>query len=431
MNINFSLDESKYYDYQLDLINRTEQYVYVEAAPQIGKTVALLAYIILRALSQGPSKNHWWVAPAQKQANDAFEKCKSYIYDANLPSKSYNIKLAEKSIEFIGAGKIYFLTCENIYTLTGITVHTLVLDEAAFSRAEAWGWLLSRTAQTQAPVRCISNVAGKNNWYYKKCREAEQRMKDGDPNIFYKKLTVDEAIRVGIQSKEFIEILSKEYSKSVFNQIYYCIAIDEHESVFDYSSIMQSIIQKPEIFDVSIFAIDLGKKQDYTVITGLNWRKELVYYKRFKLPWIETEEIIKSLPDDVPIIIDQTGIGDPVFEHISSEKENVYGFIFSSKSKSKLVDSLVLSFNDGTLKILEQYSKEIINELMNFQLSLTLKQNLHYEAKAGYHDDIVMSLGMAALHFNDFVDIATPIVTAHNINVKPEQMTIDQFFAGK
>lgn len=138
----------------------------------------------------------------------------------------------------------------------------------------------------------------------------------------------------------------------------------------------------------------MGKHNDYTVITGLDNEGAMSYFDRFKLPWALTIEKIKALPAYCQKIVDSTGVGDAVYEQLSTTCQNITGFKFTSTSKPQIVMELVKNLELGKIKVNEVTA----NEMMVFEYKIQPSGHIKYEAQSGFHDDTVMSLAMANHH---------------------------------
>lgn len=93
------------------------------------------------------------------------------------------------------------------------------------------------------------------------------------------------------------------------------------------------------------------------------------------------------------IIMDSTGVGDPLFEQVKKLGYSVEGFNFTNTSKQQLIENLSVFLEQQRISF--PYIPELIHELELFQYELTRAGNVRYSAPQGYHDDCVMSLALA------------------------------------
>jgi hypothetical protein len=138
------------------------------------------------------------------------------------------------------------------------------------------------------------------------------------------------------------------------------------------------------------FGIDLAKSVDYTAIIGLDEHRQVCYFDRFQLPWRETIQRIKALPN-VPMKIDSTGVGDPIVEEIQLTGQNVSGFKFNQTTKQQLMEGLAAVIQQRKIAFPEGL---IQSELENFTFEYT-RTGVKYTAPTGLHDDCVCALALA------------------------------------
>ena len=93
------------------------------------------------------------------------------------------------------------------------------------------------------------------------------------------------------------------------------------------------------------------------------------------------------------VLMDSTGVGDPLLEQIKRMGVAVEGYEFTATSKQQLVEHLSVQIEQEAISF--PPIKEIIHELEIFQYEITRAGNIRYSAPQGYHDDCVMSLALA------------------------------------
>ena len=143
--------------------------------------------------------------------------------------------------------------------------------------------------------------------------------------------------------------------------------------------------------------VDLAKYIDFTVITVLNEQNQLVYFDRFQqLDWVFQKKMIKQVADiyKANVVLDSTGLGDPIFDDLSRTGMNVLSYKITIQSKKELIENLSLMIQQQ--KITFPDIPELINELKIFGYK-QLERGFQYSAPEGYHDDCVISLALAAI----------------------------------
>jgi len=94
------------------------------------------------------------------------------------------------------------------------------------------------------------------------------------------------------------------------------------------------------------------------------------------------------------LLIDSTGIGDPIFDDLQRTGIRVSGYKFTNASKADLIENLSMMIEQQ--KISYPNIPELINELKLYGYETTKGGTVRYGAPQGYHDDIVIALALAA-----------------------------------
>ncbi len=185
-----------------------------------------------------------------------------------------------------------------------------------------------------------------------------------------------------------------------------------------------------------IFGVDLGQARDYTAICILERFEELTGEAakgrwttavRYAMPHLERQplgtsypdiierlkDLIARLPDHERLkrVVDRTCPGRPVVDLMRKEKLSVIpvtitaggsvtGSVFSGYNvpKRELVSNLAIIFQAGRLKISRKLPEaaQLVEELQNFKMKITLAGNDTYEAwRESDHDDLVLAAAMA------------------------------------
>jgi hypothetical protein len=91
--------------------------------------------------------------------------------------------------------------------------------------------------------------------------------------------------------------------------------------------------------------------------------------------------------------LDATGVGDPVYDRLNRAGLNVSPVKITMPVKTHLVESLIFAIEKREITF--PHLPEIVHELSIFEAKKTPKGHVQYNAPAGYHDDVVMSMALA------------------------------------
>ena len=303
-----------------------------------------------------------------------------------LPLEIYTKNESDLVINFITGGSIRFFTGERLDNLRGLKFHLAVIDEASFIPNLEDGWLNSiRPTLTDYKGRAIflSTPRGKN-YFYSLYSKAEPDWQS------FKFTTYDNPY---IDPNE-IDDARKQLPEVVFEQEYMANPAENAANPFG-TQFIRNCIHPVSTMPVVAFGIDLAKSVDWTVIIGLDENGNVAYFDRFQMDWHNTKQNIIRLPK-CPILVDSTGVGDPILEDLQREGVMIQGLKFTSTSKQQLMEGLQAAIHQGKIG----YPDGIITqelEIFEYQYGAT---GVKYSAPSGYHDDAVISLALAWQNFS-------------------------------
>ena len=360
---------------QQKILDSQSRFRVVMAGRRFGKSELSQIEIIINSL-QG--RNVAYITPTYQLARVFFEQLIKVVpFESNK---------SELSIKFPNDGSVEFFTGERLDNLRGRKFHLVVIDEASFIPNLEDGWLNSiRPTLTDYKGRAlfISTPKGKN-FFYSLC------LKSGEPDWESFKFTTYDNPYI---DKTEIDDARLQLPEVVFEQEYMANPAENAANPFGSMYIRQctfEVSQEPPI----AFGIDLAKSVDFTVIIGLDRNGSVCHFDRFQKDWRQTKQVINNLPR-VPILMDSTGVGDPIFEDLQRDGLNVQGYKFTSTSKQQLMEGLSSAIQQRRITFPQG---KITEELEVFEYQYTAF-GVKYSAPQGFHDDCVMALGLAWHHY--------------------------------
>jgi hypothetical protein len=130
---------------------------------------------------------------------------------------------------------------------------------------------------------------------------------------------------------------------------------------------------------------------DWNVTVGLDAQGRTALFDRWQGPWELTEQRVLSNLGRARMLVDSTGVGDPIVERLQKGRTNVQGFKFTALTKQQPLEGLAgaihrreITYPDGP----------IVHELEAFQYEYSAS-GVRYSAPSGVHDDCVMALALA------------------------------------
>ena len=361
---------------QKKILDADKRFIVIMCGRRFGKSELSQILIIKEALKGG---NVAYITPTYGLAQVFFERLTKV-----LPFKSNISKL---KIYCPNEGSIEFFTGERLDNLRGRKFHLVIVDEAAFIPDLEDGWNNSiRPTLTDYEGKAVflSTPRGKNFFYSLFMKQGENDWQS------FKFSTYDNP---HINPRE-IDEARIQLPEVVFEQEYMANPSENSANPFG-NAFIKRCVKPISAQPIVCYGIDLAKSVDYTVIIGLDKDGNVAYFDRFQMDWHNTKETIKRLPP-APIVVDSTGVGDPILEDLLREGVNIEGLKFTSQSKQQLMEGLASAIQQGRIGFPEGV---IVDELDVFEYQFTA-HGVRYSAPSGFHDDTVMALALAWQNHN-------------------------------
>lgn len=200
--------------------------------------------------------------------------------------------------------------------------------------------------------------------------------------------------------RALIDKLASDYPEHVRQQEIYGEFMSDKGSVFRFikEAIDDSLKQLPHwaVDRKYYMGVDLAKHVDWTVIIIIDDQGKMVYYNRFnKLDWEYQQKVIIEAAKlfRAKVLIDSTGVGDPIFDALKSKGLVLDGFKITNESKKHLIEGLMLAFETMKIKIFDD--PILRDELRLFGYDISPSGTLRYSAPEGHHDDCVIALALS------------------------------------
>lgn len=321
-----------------------------------------------------------WVSPIYKQCKKVFdEMCLAFAGTGLIETNQSDLV-----IKLPNGSTIQFFSAERYDNIRGFTFDYLVCDEFAFMAEQAWTEVLRATVLVKGKkVLLISTPRGKNHFY-------NMFNLDGvNPQYKSFKMTSYD----GLASKDEIDGAKETLPEWVFRQEYLAEFVSGGQDLFT----NVTINNEPETGGRYYVGIDLGRADDYTVLTILNQRGQEVYCNRWRHDtWANiTNTVISKLNEYKPYgYVEVNSIGDVVFEQLKSAYKDIYPFVTTNKSKNDIIEALIVANQNKEFSIQDRDWLKKEFEVFTYQYNHSTR-SVKYSAPIGFHDDGVMSCALA------------------------------------
>jgi hypothetical protein len=199
----------------------------------------------------------------------------------------------------------------------------------------------------------------------------------------------------------------KSMPQAVIQQEIYAEFLEDTGVVFrGTKEVMTAQAQEPIKGHMYVMGVDLAKVQDFTVITVYDrFNNNQVYQDRFNtLDWNLQKKKIKEINrkyNNALIVLDATGLGDPIADDLIRDNLPVEPYKLTNESKKELIEKLIIWIEQKKFSMLPL--QETLAEFSSFTYDVTNRGRITYNAPTGFHDDIVISHGLAIWGLNPAV----------------------------
>lgn len=213
----------------------------------------------------------------------------------------------------------------------------------------------------------------------------------------------------GILTSEQLEEARLTMTEAMYRQEILCEFLDDEGTVF--RNIRGSATATPkDVEDGSVYVmgVDLAKYEDWTVVSVVDrTTNEEVYRDRFQqLEWPFQRAKIKAISDkylNALIVIDATGVGDPVVDDLMRMGLPVKPIKLTNTNKKEMIEKLSIWMQQGYFKFIPD--ENCILELENFSYEMLPSGRVRYTAPEGYHDDEVIAKALAVSELTQKVPV--------------------------
>jgi hypothetical protein len=361
--------------------NEPYKYYVLNIGRQFGKSLLGLNQA-LHWFFNIPNCKIGWVSPVYKQCKKVFKDIDNAFANNQNVFKDKN----KTDLYLIGHNNasINFYSAESYDSARGETFDFLIMDEFAFQPEEAWTEVFRATVLVRGQkVIFLSTPKGKNHFHK---LHALSGVNDN-----YKSFTMTSYDNPIIIPSE-IDDAKLTLPEHVFRQEYLAEFIDGGSGIFK----DPNIIDKPNRTNRCYAGVDIGRMDDYTVITVYNELGQMIYIERWRMDnWANISRAVAEVINtfDCMTLIEVNGLGDAVYEQIQNNvrnKNNVNPFVTTSKSKQNIIEQISVANQNKEVSFLPH--DWLIKELDIFTFVYNPQtRNIKYSAPNGFHDDGVMS----------------------------------------
>ena len=365
-----------------DAINHGhEKYYALNIGRQFGKTLLGINQLLWWAINDKGCRIAW-ITPVYKQGKKVFADLERAVAKSNL----FTFNKSDLMVSGFGS-TIEFFSGERPDNIRGNTFDYMVVDEMAFTRPELWDEVLSATVLVKGKkVIFISTPKGKNH-FHKLCMQPNY----DDRYAYFHFSSFDNPM---IDPRELDE-RKRSLPDHVFRQEYLAEFIDNASGIFkNVHDCIGTGAKTPKMYA----GLDIGRADDYTVLTIINQDGKMVEAHRWRHDeWSKIIEKVSQIikKSNATTLVEVNNQGDVFYEMLQVTCKNlVHPFVTTSKTKPIIIEDLAVAFEQQSISIVND--QWLIDELDNFSYIYNPNtRNVSYSAPAGLHDDGVISTALA------------------------------------
>ncbi len=373
----------------------------IVAGRQTGKTFFMQNDCFMRALNN-PKHRIFWVSPIQDQANKVMKDIEA-MFSSHQELwtkivKRYDRKANE--LYLYNGSFIKFRSADSGDNLRGATLDFIYLDEAAYMKLDFINEvLLPMVTRTNGRV-CAASTFNGPNWFFEWYKEGQ--LEENWEQVRSIKRTYLDLNDEGV-AKTVLGI-KKSMTKAQFDQEFLCKPVSADALFSNVEEAVTEELNTP--YERVYIGMDIGVAQDYTVMTAMNERFEVIdihrfNYKEESLEYDEFKDRIKDFylkhDDKLAACYFEVNNNDLLFDDLTDDDRlyKMIPFQTTSKSKPEIIRTLIKLFEDKEIKIPQ--NTDLIKELYDFKSKRNpITGNLQFSNTDGKHDDMVMSLAITA-----------------------------------
>jgi len=374
-----------------EILSTPAKFSILNCSRQYGKSVLASQLILYYAINFKNTRN-LYATPIHSQAKKVFERILGAILQSGVVAEHNR---SDMTITLINGSVMLFSGVERYDNLRGESTDVQVLDEYCFMHPNAFSEAL-RPMLLVRGKKCIiiSTPKGKRNSFFKM---AQMGLASDQLNYSYHKGDYTENPFYDLDE---IADAKRNLPDYVYRQEYLGEFIENAGEIFTNTDQVFCLDKFMEPGSQTFGGLDFGRQEDFTVLTILNQKGELVFqYRDRQKPW---ETIINNVvmylkKYNTYALAEVNGIGDVLFEMLKTKYSKVEPFQTTNSSKQQIIELLSVEFQNKTISLLKENLDPITyNELLGLEFEYNVKtRTVKYGAPIGLHDDTVMSLAMA------------------------------------
>lgn len=326
----------------------------------------------------------WYVSPTHSINRDRWREFMQSVPPGWMTGK----RGTEGNPDFLafGPARIEFKTAEHPERLVGAGLRRVVIDECGIIKESVWREsILPTLIDHRAPALLIGTPKGRN-WFFNVANRGH------DPEDDTVQTFTGPSFANPFIDRDEVKRLASEMPERLYRQEILAEFLDDEGAVFRG---VRECVGPMSTAPTAALGVDLAKHSDFTVIVGMDVERRVTSFDRFReISWpLQKERIIAAASRGGRVMLDSTGVGDPILDDLIKAGVDVEGYKFTNASKQQLVEGLAIAIEQRELTLPDE--PVLVNELEAFEYTVGRTGTVRYNAPEGAHDDCVIALALA------------------------------------
>lgn len=379
---------------QQSILDSTARFGIARAGRRYGKTKVAARKLVRKTLATDRPTVNWWVANTYRNVQRGYREVLKQTPRELLAKPPPAVTAATLELQFKDGSRIEFYSAGSPDAMAGEGVGFVVADEAALwpNGDTVWNQIVRPTLMDTGGGALIISTPRGHDWFWKLWNLGQED--DQETYESWHFTTYDNPYI----PREDIEEARRTLPGIIFDQEIMAEFIAAGASIFSVpeDGILGGV-DNPE--GQVVMGVDLGKKEDFTVISASNAStRRPCYHERFTaIRWPEQRELIRDAAEyleaspgveGLRVFLDSTGLGDVVFDDLEAEGLDVEPITFSGPWKERAVKLLAADLERGDAYILEDQR----GEFESYAFELTPAGRYKFEAGVGHDDEVSAKL---------------------------------------
>lgn len=383
------------------VIDSPARFKILNAGRRFGKTMIGAKSLVTAA--RNPGSVCWWVAPTYKIVKRGYAEVLKQLppdmLDHAAPPDT-NFDAGRSVILKLKNGtRIEFYSATMPEGMLGASVDYVILDEASKMSPRIYQQIISPTLMDREGKSLMISTPSGMNWFYQEWLKGQDPLK---PN--FASWTFTSYDNPYLPAGE-VDRMSEDIPQVEVDQEINALFLSAGSSVFivPQGALQKGQVKEGRVQDMSVsgqqvvLGIDLAKTRDWTVLYGARASdRRNVWFERMQaLSWGEQKRRIKRAvrqlmadgAENVMLVIDSTGVGDPICEDLEMSGYDVVPINFSGQNKPNMVKLLAKDLEKAHAFVMDDNYVNL--EFQAYTMTVTPGGRYTYSAPEGMHDDVV------------------------------------------